>query len=232
MSMTDWAKREVEIACANEREDKDNGEWNYGCACYESALKAFESLMDDGHSEFSIHMTKQILNCLIEGKPLTPIEDTDDVWNDVTYGRNDGTVYYQCKRMSSLFKRVYKDGMVKYSDVDRITCVDVESGSHYHSGFVESIIDEMYPIQMPYYPRRSIKVYCQELLTDRKNGDFDTIAILHAILPNQEGEMVNIERFFKESRNGFEEISKDEYNERWNMHNERIRTEIKSTNVI
>lgn len=223
MSMMDWAKREVEIACANEREGKDNVELDYGCACYESALKAFESLMDDGHSGFSISMTKQILNRLIECKPLTPIEDNDDVWNDVTYVRNKGTVYYQCKRMSSLFKYVYKDGTVKYSDTDRITCINVKSGSYYYNGFVASMIDEMYPIKMPYYPGGPIKVYCSELLTDRKNGDFDTIAIHYAILPS--GEKVNIERFFKESDNSFEEISKDEYNERMRMHLEREKKE-------
>ena len=37
MSMMDWAKREVEIACANEREDKDNGE----------DLSCWERYMDD-----------------------------------------------------------------------------------------------------------------------------------------------------------------------------------------
>lgn len=225
MSMMDWAKREVDIACAKERGDKDNGEWDYGCACYKSALKAFESLMEDGHTGFSISMTKQILNRLIEGKPLTPIEDNDDVWIDCTYGRNDGTVYYQCKRMGSLFKDVYKDGTVKYSDTDRITCVDVESGCHYYNGFIASIINEMYPIQMPYYPGQAIKVYCSELLTDRKNGDFDTIAILYAILPDRGGAKSNIKRFFKESCNSFEEISKDEYNERMRMHLEREKKE-------
>jgi len=225
MNMTDWARREVEIACAKERGDKDEGECDYGCACYESALKAYESLMEDGHSIYSISITKQILNRLIDRKPLTPIEDTDDIWSTYTYVRDDGTVHYQCKRMSSLFKDVYKDGTVKYSDTDRITCVDVESGSHYYNGFIASIINEMYPIQMPYYPSRPIKVYCRDLLTDRKNGDFDTLAILHVILPDREGEMVNIERFFKGSCNSFEEISKDEYNERWNMHLEREKKE-------
>ena len=44
MSMTEWAKREVEIASKRERGDKPESEWDYGCACYDSALKAFESL--------------------------------------------------------------------------------------------------------------------------------------------------------------------------------------------
>lgn len=78
-NMLDWAKREVEIACNKENPNRKEVEFDYGCACYESALKAFESLCDDGHSGFSIKMTQAILNRLLDGKPLTPIEDTDDI---------------------------------------------------------------------------------------------------------------------------------------------------------
>lgn len=46
MSMMEWAKREVEIASKRERGDKPESEWDYGCACYDSALKAFESLVE------------------------------------------------------------------------------------------------------------------------------------------------------------------------------------------
>lgn len=112
--MLDWAKREVEIACKKENPDRKEGEFDYGCACYESALKAFESLCGDEHSGFSIKMTQSILNRLIDWQPLTPIEDTDDIWKK--YSRPE---VYQCKRMSLLFKDVYADGTIKYSDVDR-----------------------------------------------------------------------------------------------------------------
>lgn len=78
MKMSEWAKREVEIACKKENSDRKEGEFDYGCACYESALKAFNSLLEDGHSGYSIGFTKNILNRLIDGQPLTPIEDTDD----------------------------------------------------------------------------------------------------------------------------------------------------------
>lgn len=40
MSMLEWTRREVKITCKRERGDKPNNEWDYGCACYESALKA------------------------------------------------------------------------------------------------------------------------------------------------------------------------------------------------
>ena len=77
----DWAKREVEIACKRENPNRKEGKFDYGCACYASALKAFESLCEDGHSGYSIRIAQSILNRLIDGMPLTPIEDTYYVWN-------------------------------------------------------------------------------------------------------------------------------------------------------
>ena len=61
MSMTSWAEKEVEIACRRERELSGNkDEWDYGCACYESALKALKSLAEDSHSGYSMSITKHI----------------------------------------------------------------------------------------------------------------------------------------------------------------------------
>ena len=82
MGMLEWAKKEIEIAKKREKEDDQEGVFNYGAMCYASALRAFESLAKDGHSGISIGFTKQILNRLIDGKPLTPIEDTEDMWSE------------------------------------------------------------------------------------------------------------------------------------------------------
>lgn len=207
MSMQTWAEKEIEIAC------KRDGDWDYGCACYESALKAFKSLMGDGHSVFSIGMTKHILNRLIDGKPLTPIEDMDDVWNEITRGGDE--LVFQCSRMSSLFKNVYADGTVKYNDIDRQYGVDVNNPDNtFSNGLVTKIIDEMFPITMPYYPAgKPIAVYCEDFLTNKKNGDFDTRGIFYAIKPD--GEKIEINRFFKEAKDGWNEIDEAEYNERY-----------------
>ena len=170
--------------------------------------------MGDGHSGFSIGMTKHILNRLIDRKPLTPIEDTDDIWNDII-DRNDeeGYICFQCTRMSSLFKYVYTDGTVTYKDVDRCYGVDIhDSNNTFSTGLVTKIIDEMFPITMPYYPGKAIAVYCEDFLTDKKNGDFDTRGIFYAIKPDSE--KIEINRFFKESENGWDEIDEVEYNER------------------
>lgn len=208
MSMKEWAEKEVQIACKRENPDRKEGEWDYGCACYESALKAFNSLMEDGHSGASIGFTKQILNRLIDGKPLTPIEDTEDVWNECPRDNREYTTY-QCKRMSSLFKDVYPDGSVKYSDTDRVIGIDIDNDSTWSSSFIRNIIDEMYPITMPYSGGDPYKVYIQDCLYDPKNGDYDTRAILHIKTPNNK--IIRVNRYFKESDSGFIEIDWKEY---------------------
>lgn len=224
MSMLDWAKREVEIACKREKPDRKEGEFDYGCACYESALKALESLAEDGHSGFSIGLTKHILNRLIDGKPLTPIEDTDDIWdNRGDFGREDGVTSYHCKRMSSLFKDVYPDGSVKYDDVDRAVMIEMGTDTSWHNGLVSRMVDELYPIKMPYMPADDpYKVYCNECLSDPANGDYDTIAVLYIIKPD--GARIDVNRYFKEGSTVYgcwDEIPLGEYLERQNMDAER-----------
>lgn len=222
MSLKEWAEREVQIACKRENPDRKEGEWDYGCACYESALKAFNSLMEDGHSGMSIGFTKQILNRLIDGKPLTPIEDTEDVWNDVSSVTRDEKIY-QCSRMGSLFKRFYPDGTFEYSDNNRVICVDLESGSTYHNGFISRIVDEMYPITMPYSANGNYRVYCRDFLCDPKNGDFDTMAIKYILTP--ENDVIEVHRYFKEFYGEWKEIKPDEYVERLRVYETREKGE-------
>lgn len=212
MSMIEWAENEVKIACKRELGGRElqEGEWDYGCACYKSALKVYKSLMEDGHSGFSYGLTKNILIRLIEGKALTPIEDVPEIWSE-PYKRND-EASYQCKRMSSLFKHVDKDGNVTYSDVDRVIGVDIETGNTYINYTVRDIIDKMFPITMPYIPNDGYRVYCEEFLTDPKNGDFDTKGILYAIGPDKE--MIEINRYFGEIDGEMQEIDKEEYEKR------------------
>lgn len=215
MNMTEWAEKEVEIACARERADQDLSGWAYGVACYESALKAYKSLMEDGHSGMSISITKGILNNLIDGKPLTPIEDTPDVWYERCISKDDVVESYQCRRMGSLFKDVYKDGTVKYTDIDRVLCFyNYNDNTPWHNETVREIIDEMFPITMPYYSSDPYKVYCTEFLTDEANGDYDTIGILY-VKKGDGNKRHDINRYFKDSPDGkMVEITTREYMER------------------
>ena len=199
-------------------EDTPDG-WNYsymnsktGRACYRSALRALKSLEKDNHSGFSIQMTKSILNRMIDWKPLTPIEDTPDGWNYSYMNSKTRETVWQNKRMSSLFKHVRQDFGITYKDNNHSVCVDINNKSRYHSGLISAIIDEMYPITMPYMPSdKPIEVYCTDLLTDRKNGDFDTVGIFYCIKPN--GERVEINRYFREGSSSNTDL--DEWTKDW-----------------
>lgn len=215
--VSSWAAKEVELACQKEREDsEDKGEWDYGVACYESALRAYQCLCRDGHSGFSIQITKSILNRLVDGKCLTPIEDTPDIWSDVTGECNwkEGYQKYQCKRMSSLFKEVAPDGTVTYSDVERVCGVDINSPNvAFTNGFITRIVDKLFPITMPYLPSaKKFRVFREDFLVDPKNGDYDTMALLWIETPD--GKKVEVNRYFKESGDEFVPIDKVEYEER------------------
>lgn len=140
----DWAENEIELACKNTTD-------HYTISCYKSALKAFKSLCDDDHSECSIAFTQHILNELIDTHPLTPIEDTPDVWNCVKEDAD--RKLYQCNRMASLFKTVYSDGKTTYKDIDRCVCESIGDHSRFHSNESTRIIDKLFPITMPYLPK-------------------------------------------------------------------------------
>ena len=213
----DWAAREIALACQSEREASEGtDDWDYGVACYESALRAYRSLMQDGHSGFSIQITKSILNRLIDGKCLTPIEDTEGIWNEVTGEMDvkDGRREFQCKRMSSLFKTIASDGTTTYSDVGRVCGINANSPDiAFTNGLMTRLIDKLFPITMPYLPStKKYRVFSEDFLVDHKNGDYDTIAYLYILTPNDK--RIELNRYFKEEGGKMVPIEKAEYEER------------------
>lgn len=194
-------EQEVNIACSEERQLDGFG---YGCICYESALKAFKSLCEDGHSGMSLSITTDILMRMCEGLPLTPI--TEDDSSIKVY---DNTWQYQ--RMSSLFKKILPDGEIKYTDVGR--CIIYEKNNpdnSFYNSSVTEIVDELFPISLPYYPNiDKFKVCVETSLIDPKNGDYDTRAIWWIQTPT--GDHIDVNRFFTEKDGVMTEISKEEY---------------------
>lgn len=216
MCMDSWAEREIEILKSKNKPESDE-EFDYVGECAESALRAYKCLMSDGHSGMSISITAEILNKLIKGKALTSIEDTEDAWNESGgYCDEEKRIkHYQSNRMSSLFKDVYPDGTVKYSDIDRVTGINMaDPDITYTSGTLRAIVDEMFPITMPYSPKsKSYKIYTEDFLTDRSKGDYDTVGYLYMITP--EGERIELNKFYHEFNihEEMKEITKEEYEE-------------------
>ena len=206
MSMLEWAENEVKIA--------SNGEDCYECGCYGSALKAYKSLIDDGHSYASFGITTAILKRLLSEYPLTPIEDKPESWRtDIINRSKDGSIVeYQCKRMSSLFKKVNnKTGEVTYRDVNRTVFVDY-SGGRWMSGLADEYIDSLYPVTLPYYPTGRYEVYGKSFATTAEVGCFDTVYLEKYKTPD--GIIYPIEKYYKETENGWVETDKEEYESR------------------
>ena len=219
-NMYSWAEQECRLACkrANPDFDFDSNDFDYSCSCYKSALKAYNSLVEDDHSGMSFSFTRNILERLMRHEPLTSITDDDFKGGNYLYGDEDLASMglkseVQCPRMSSLFRKETLDGEVTYCDVDRVYSINIESPSDTFScGMDTNIVDEMFPIQMPYFPKKEkYKVYVQSFLADKKNGDYDTRAFLYIITP--EGKRVDLNRYQTEKDGKMVDITKDEYDE-------------------
>ena len=207
MSQRDWAKREVEVACKRENPNWDGESFDYGCSCYMSALKAFESLCDDGHSGYSFSVTRSILKKLLDNRPLTPITDKDFV-NQVSIF--DDREEYQCSRMSSLFKTVYEDGSVEYSDVNRAYSFDAEfPDDTFTCGFDEDFLDKLIPITLP-YNGTSTKYEIKVQRFDTKDGG-EYRAILSITDPD--GKVIPVDKYYRISNEDSEHkvITKEEF---------------------
>lgn len=197
-----WIQQEIELT-------KDKGD-EYYRACFNSAVKAYMAIMTDGHSGFSISSTKNIINRLIDRKPLSSLTGEDDEWDNDRITKYEDNITYQNKRCSSVFKTLYNDGKIEYSDVDRFICIDIDKGYGYYSGNIINKIKHLFPdITMPYYPPTNrIKVYCDDFLVDPKNGDYDHEAILYAM---DGDERIDINIYMKEIDGKMVEITKDYY---------------------
>ena len=120
---------------------------------------------------------------LLEGKPLTHIQESDDMWFDAY--ETDEHKCQTCVRYSDLHKRINKiTGEISYWDRNRfryLTGGKVAAIEHTPIRAVRDYMEnELLPITFPYFPSSSkIDVYMEDFLFDRRCGDFDMIRIVN-----------------------------------------------------
>ena len=215
MNMKEWAANEIKIACKRENPNWDGKSFDYGCACYQSALKAYNSLCDDDHSGFSFNLTKNILIKLMNNLPLTSITEDDfknveNYINEKALKKEGIKSIKQCPRMSSLFRTETIDGKIYYNDVDRSYSINIHDKYDTFTGFPCKIIDKLFPITLPYGGNvNKYKIYVEQFLSNKDNGDFDTIGILYCITPDNK--KIEINKYYTEKDNEFIEIDKGYY---------------------
>lgn len=132
--------------------------------CYKmvvnEAVKIFNELEDLQHTEESKVMVKRFLSRLIEDKPLSPIEDSDDMWDEVGShaGEDSEVTLYINKRLRILYRRevrdIKKDVLIEktYHDPTRVTCINTIDGKEVILSLVNDYVDEHFPIKFPYFP--------------------------------------------------------------------------------
>lgn len=152
----------------------------------------------------------------MDNKPLSPITEDDfetdpEIHEPLEWLQELGVVSdIPCPRMSGLYKYTYKDGTVIYKDVNRVTAYDEGSNTPWSSGWVSKIVDEMYPIKMPYIGEKYV-AYVKESKSAACKGDYD--CAIFKTLKHPDGTVETINRFFIEDENGaWVEVDEPTYN--------------------
>jgi hypothetical protein len=222
-----WA--EAEIRFFNKqivREHNTHEDFSLLCAwttfnAYIAAIKAIDdSMMSfNSSSDGSMYLSNKIplnnLCKLLHRQPLTPIEDTPEVWIADVDNDNNTTKSYQNTRLPSLYKTVDEHNNIKYSDIGRVKFYNslICKDRWMFDITVLNIIDSLFPISMPYTPQKSIyKVIGETFLSGASLDEYDTCGIFRIITP--ENDIVEINRFFKTVNDMDIEISKAEYDAR------------------
>ena len=206
----EWAEREV--ALAKKRNENDS----IGNACYDDALRALKAIGVEKHSGMSWGFTTGVLYRLMRNLPLTPV--TEDDFKDVKpfTTHDDGRTSTQCPRMWSLFKYTWPCGRVQYHDQDRAVCVDVDTGDALGCS-VDSLLDELCPITLPYMPEtdRYVIYYKDEIWRQhgdvRGKTDMMVRTALHLLTPDRQRVEVNRHWVVVLGVEGQRELTADEY---------------------
>lgn len=158
----------------------------------ENIIKLMVSFGDAGLNENDINAAKNLFIRLSEKKPLTPIME-DDEWVQISANK------YLSARCPGLFKKHHPEkDLYTYHHNDRVICHDLVDDTFFAFGLANNVIDEMFPITLPYYPMGQFIVKMTSYSTNNKEskGFFDLVGI-HSVIHPTYGQ-IEINRYFRE----------------------------------
>lgn len=210
----EWAEREIELKEKSIPKDEINNAYKNALQAYCNTIEIFQK--DPNYFYLSIGVLQELLF----GECLTPIEDNDEDWILVRGidGKKENKLIYKSKRKKGLEKHVTcydseNNITTTYFDFQRAICFDVNTEASYTGGIGFKVLNEMFPITMPYEPdTNKIIIYTENFkYYNDSNGDADTFGVLYFKMPN--GELKKVYRFFKNDpkTNNIIEIDKAEY---------------------
>lgn len=172
--------------------------------------------LPDGHGDITCTSPQEVMNAYLE----LDMKGTDDEWVKVAVAEDED--WYQNRRCSSVFKHVYSDGTVKYTDNDYVVCFDDDNGYAHSFGLLSDEVYSRWPITFPYMPsEKPFKVYDRTFdSVNAEQGCFDTVACLRIEEPD--GTVHAVNKFWKEAGDHFEEITKEEYDLRLESYTNKL----------
>lgn len=204
--------REVQLALARYKHDDI-----YDGFCYDSALGAYAAVLQGNHSGFSWSITHNTLDRMMDELTLVPIHEVDFVG---VLDKEPVTT----PRQSGIYKRLKHDGSITYTDYKRVVGVDLDTGRHFTSSLIREVVDEMFPIELPYYTpstpyRVYVRTYCDKG-SPNDHHDFNREWLSHVVTPS--GECVTINRTWVHESGILIEITddNDELSKRGECHKE------------
>lgn len=221
MSILEWAKNEVALATNPDSESVRDA---HDIVCYKSALDALTAWLKYDHYKASMDFTLSILTRLARVQPLTPITEDDFTASDVVDDIAEELWMKELQmksicfspRFPSLYRIEYLDGRIAYLDTERVLVVNAHDQQQETSGIVivlaTKIIDELFPITLPYLPPLQKYIVTMERSTfDAGNSEVDTYAFSSIKTP--EGETFDIRRYYERNENAgrWVEITRREY---------------------
>ena len=234
--MKEWARREVDLA-KTWLNDGDSEAKEIMSEEYEAAYRSYCNFLDEYEKLKDARIIKTVFTQLLHEENLSPIVDSEDDWTlvegfDPAVGNdNPGWSIYQCKRRNSMFKKAAYDrktgevNEITFKDIDRAVCIDInKSDFMYTRGVGPVVLDEKFPITLPYSPCGKIRIFTEDFkYHEEYEGDLDTVGVLYFRMPD--GTMKEVKRYFKEDHESKQmvEISQSEYLSRKKRVNDRMR---------
>lgn len=185
-----WAKKEIKAFNAD---CKKSEKFSFLQKRNKTALKLFKVVCKATYGTFTVAPT---FNDLVEGVPLTPITDDNAEWKEVENNK------WQSQRYPSLFKTIKKDGSIVYTDKNR---------KKWKLGD-DRILDDLFPISLPYLPSSTKKFYVEVETWECLDGKSTVCWIQYVITP--EMKYIPINKYYYDVDGERREITKEEFDER------------------
>lgn len=132
----DWAMKEIDFA----KEGKDR-----------RTSHMLDEVFDVYKHIYRTNISNlEFVRCLIrllQGKPVAPLYDADDQWEDLGIGR---PLYFH-KRYPILWKEFDEDGNPIFKDTNRVIAID-ETSTEFVSSSIIRYVHDIFPIVFPYTP--------------------------------------------------------------------------------